>query len=84
MKITNEIILNSDGLQIVEVFNNTGKENTFDYYFLVPDFPLEYVFGVMVKDRFSAVDLVRLWENGYFDTCENYTEWLYMEGAKNA
>ena len=69
-EITNEVQLNQDGLTVLEIKNDV--EGTYDYYVYLPNYPMAHSFGVLQNNpnskRFSSVELVRLYENGYFDS----------------
>ncbi len=68
-EITNEVILNSDGLAVLEIKNDIGVNGipTYDYYLFMPDFPLKESHGTLQENRHSTTEIITLYENGYFD-----------------
>lgn len=64
MEITNEVILNTDGLSIIEIHN--AFEHTYDYYLYKEGYPLAYSHGVSEDNRESSVGLIVLYGNRYF------------------
>ena len=64
MEITNEVILNTDGLSIIEIHN--VFEHTYNYYLYKEGYPLAYSHGVPEENRQSSVQLIVLYRIGYF------------------
>lgn len=64
-EITNEVILNSDGLTVLEIKND--DQHTYDYYVYMPGYSMAESHGTLQENPHSTTEIISLYENGYFD-----------------